>query len=378
MHLKINQLPFYWRLNNENPNYIEGVKTNYNFSFDFDKKNYVLIQKRQNNVLTALRRIYSEEYNIGYLQEGYDIASGYLKDFVSFIDKSIKNKKINEILEIGCGGCLILKYLKEKNFSVEGIDSNPSAKKTAEKFGIHVIEDFFPSKIIKKKFDLIYHADVLEHIDDFKSFLYEQHKAIKPNGYLIVNVPDNTENIAIGDISMAMHQHLNYFTYDSLKFTLENNGFKVLEITKSNYGGSLYALAKKSTIGKQIINSNKNKLINEHEKFFYNASLIIKNLNNLIKENGNKKFGFYVPLRSLPYICKIREKINYRFFDDTKHWHLRRFDGNQTQIENFQDLINHPVDIVILFSLTFDKIIKKKIEDKIPNIKIITIRDLNY
>jgi len=46
-----------------------------------------------------------------------------------------------------------------------------------------------------------------------------------------------------GELSMAMHQHLNYFDTESLRNTVEAAGLKVLRIEVAKYGGSLYCCA---------------------------------------------------------------------------------------------------------------------------------------
>ena len=85
------------------------------------------------------------------------------------------------------------------------------------------------TKKYSKKVDCIFHSDVLEHIDTPINFLKEQYEGLNNEGILIISVPDCTESIKIGDVSMALHQHINYFTINSLKNIVERAGFEVLE-----------------------------------------------------------------------------------------------------------------------------------------------------
>ena len=43
-----------------------------------------------------------------------------------------------------------------------------------------------------------------------------------------------------------MHQHLQYFTFNSIINLLHTTGFKVIGIEKSGYGGSIYCAAVKT------------------------------------------------------------------------------------------------------------------------------------
>ena len=73
---------------------------------------------------------------------------------------------------------------------------------------------------------MIFHVDVLEHIPDPLLLLKEHYKNLNYGGYIIVNVPDSTDAVSLGDISMASHQHLNNFTKTLYKTLLKNLVFK--------------------------------------------------------------------------------------------------------------------------------------------------------
>lgn len=377
----IEKLPFYWRLSPVNNKSLNVVDDYFPFSFDYDPKYGLLIQRRNEQVLEALDSVYKQEYNIGYLQDGNEIAKPYGRDFIAYIHTVLKNNpSIKKILEIGCGGCVVLEDMKQQGYEVCGIDSSPFAATEGAKKGIDVVTDFFPSKLMSGKFDLIFHVDVLEHISSYVDFLKSQYEQLNDNGLVIVNVPDATESIEVGDISMAMHQHLNYFTEDSLSAVLQAAGFEVLFVNKAGYGGSLYA------VGRRTANSHKphSKLVdlNVYEKFVEQAQRVISSFeesSNRVLSNKKRSLGYYVPLRTLPYIAKLGLYEGFRFFDDTAHWHDNVFDGVDVPIENFADLKREPVTDLIVMSLTFGEVIKKKVQNEFgDSINVITLNDLIY
>ena len=83
-----------------------------------------------------------------------------------------------------------------------------------------------------------------------------------------------------------------------------------------------------------------------------------------------------MPLRAFPYIASFKSKFKYRLFDDQRHWHGRFIDGENTKIENYSDLVKSPVDHLFIMSVTFGKVVKRKVLNKIPNIKIFLIKDI--
>jgi 2-polyprenyl-3-methyl-5-hydroxy-6-metoxy-1,4-benzoquinol methylase len=376
--LEIMKLPFYWRLRHKNSKTINVVNDYYPFTFDVDTEHGLIIERRDQSVLAALNLIYQQDYNIGYLQDANEIAKPYGEDFIAYLRGRLEeNPSITKILEIGCGGCTVLADLKSSGYKVCGIDSSPFASVEGTKKGIDVVNDFFPSKQLTGKFDLIFHVDVLEHIDAYIDFLQYQFEHLNDGGLLVVNVPNATESIQLGDISMAMHQHLNYFTEISLTTALEVAGFEVTSVVKAGYGGSLYATGRKSS---RKTTKNVSFDAGAYETFFTQASKIINAFDQRVEQalsQPSRTLGFYVPLRTLPYIAKKEIYSGFRFFDDTSHWHQHVFDGIDVPIENFQDLVQRPVTDLVIMSLTFGDVIRNKVRKEFGDkVNVTTLGEL--
>jgi 2-polyprenyl-3-methyl-5-hydroxy-6-metoxy-1,4-benzoquinol methylase len=376
--VEIKKLPFYWRLRDKDSKSTNVVNDYYPFAFDMDSEYGLLVERRDPSVLAALNLIYQQDYNIGYMQDANVIAKPYGKDFIAYLRGRLDgNPSIKKILEIGCGGCTVLAVLKSSGYKVCGIDSSPFASVEGRKKGIDVVTDFFPSKQLTEKFDLIFHVDVLEHIDAYVEFLKHQYEQLNDGGLLVVNVPNASESIQLGDISMAMHQHLNYFTESSLNAALDGAGFEVTSIDKAGYGGSLYATGRKAS---SKTTRNVSVAAGAYEVFASQASKMIaafdQRVEHVLSQPG-RTLGFYVPLRTLPYIAKKDIYSGFRFFDDTGHWHHQVFDGVDVPIENFQDLVKSPVTDLVIMSLTFGDGIRNKVRKEFGDkVNVTTLGDL--
>jgi trans-aconitate methyltransferase len=364
-NIEIGQLPFYWRLATREEKVNSPVHSTYPFSFDINSELGLVIQRRDPRVLVALEKIYQLGHNIGYLQDANELARPYGTDFIRYLTDILKkNDNISKILEVGCGGCVVLADLKSRGYNVLGIDSSPFAAQQGAKKGVDVLTAFFPSDRLEGNYDLIFHVDVLEHIEDPISFLRHHYTKLNNNGLVVVNVPDATESIQLGDISMAMHQHLNYFTLDSLARTLQAAGLELVSVEKAKYGGSLYATGRRSDWSSQAKNTYAVDHQEAYRDFAAKAMQAVESMRSLIEEitsNTENTLGFYVPLRSLPYIATLTTHCDFRLFDDTTHWHHREFDGIDVAVENFSDLKARPVSHIIIMSLTFAETIRKKI-----------------
>ena len=84
-------------------------------------------------------------------------------------------------------------------------------------------------KLRKKigKFDLIVTCRLLEHAHDANEFISGLSQLLKPNGRLVVEVPDSTKPLLQGDVAMFWEEHTFYFTPESLICGFSEIGFKL-------------------------------------------------------------------------------------------------------------------------------------------------------
>lgn len=78
------------------------------------------------------------------------------------------------------------------------------------------------------KSDLLIVRHILEHVHDVAGFLLAMRRLVTPTGLVVFEVPDCTGAIDNGDYSTIWEEHLLYFTPQTLRRTLESNGFEVL------------------------------------------------------------------------------------------------------------------------------------------------------
>lgn len=346
----------------------------YKFSHDTDLN--LLIQARDPALLNTLHLMYQQDSNIGFLQDGHTLSTGYGDDFFRVIREVAHRFNIATALEIGCGGCYLLEKLSALGIDALGIDPSPVAHHYAAQKHIPIIDDFYPSKALSRQFDLIYHVDVLEHVSNPVEFLTYHLDNLTTNGLILVNIPDNSRSIELGDISLATHQHLNNFDELSLFNTLVKSGYKVIDIIKSGFGGSLYGLATPATssVSASFKPSFSDKLVAD---FFGKSSANILRFTNLVHRllDLNLSLGFYMPLRAFPYLSAAGILNKVRLFDDISHWHNAYIGSSSTPIENFEDLCNQPPDYLFIMSHTFGHGLRQKISSNLPDQKILLLSD---
>ena len=114
---------------------------------------------------------------------------------MEYILSQINNKKLSQfdILDIGCGGGLISEPLARLGAKVTGIDFVEKNIKIAKSHAksknlkINYMCQDIELLNLNKKFDVIIMFEILEHLEDWKKFLINIKRSLKPNGIIILS-----------------------------------------------------------------------------------------------------------------------------------------------------------------------------------------------
>ncbi len=97
-------------------------------------------------------------------------------------------KTPGSLLDIGAGTGDFLEIGALLNWEVQGVETNPSARKLAAKKGVQLEAE--RSAFDSKKFNVITFWHVLEHVPDYQAYLDWCHAHLEDNGILIIAVPN--------------------------------------------------------------------------------------------------------------------------------------------------------------------------------------------
>lgn len=146
------------------------------------------------------------------------------------------------VLDVGCGtGSLTNVVTNGKDIEVLGIEPDRSRAEVAKSRGLDVIcgtlnEEYFNGREL---FDVVIFADVLEHVADPAALLRLASKGLKPDGFLLVSVPNVAHwsmrlHVLRGqfdytDIGIRDATHLRWFTLKTIQNLLRGQRFEILE-----------------------------------------------------------------------------------------------------------------------------------------------------
>ncbi len=138
------------------------------------------------------------------------------------------------LLEIGCAAGYLLQRAKEFGWNVLGIEVAKDASEYARReFGIEVINGTFESAQLPGKFDAVVLVDTLEHMVNPNDALRNINNLLVDDGLVFIKVPDINSEVAQAqgeDWEELKVVHLYYFSPDTIRRLLAQNGFEVLEI----------------------------------------------------------------------------------------------------------------------------------------------------
>ncbi|MBW2489728.1 MAG: glycosyltransferase, partial [Deltaproteobacteria bacterium] len=151
------------------------------------------------------------------------------------------------ILEVGCAEGVMGAFLKKKyNCEYVGVEINSEAAHKAEKRLDHIViadvekANLKEHRIAETGFDYIIYGDVLEHLYDPWTVIFEHKKLLRENGYVVVSIP-NVRNLKIidslvngnwtyKDEGILDSTHLRFFTLQEIKKMFINCGYDIVDI----------------------------------------------------------------------------------------------------------------------------------------------------
>lgn len=141
----------------------------------------------------------------------------------------LQNKKI---IEIGCGQGEFLSVLTDFPVHAYGIEHKKELVWQARKKGLNVLEGFVGDETVQIEegpYDAFLSFNFLEHQPDPNGMMQGIYNNLAEDGIGLVTVPSFEYILEQNSCYELIRDHLAYYTFDTLHFLMEKNGFQVLE-----------------------------------------------------------------------------------------------------------------------------------------------------
>jgi 2-polyprenyl-3-methyl-5-hydroxy-6-metoxy-1,4-benzoquinol methylase len=142
-------------------------------------------------------------------------------------------QKSDKILEVGSGGNGFLEKMSNLGYNILGLELNSMSIRHGQEKGLKVLPETVQqhAENYKGTYDVVCSFQVLEHISDVHSFLEAQLTCLKPNGKLIISVPNNDSYISLFFNALnAPPHHMGLWTRKSLESLCRIFPIKLLQV----------------------------------------------------------------------------------------------------------------------------------------------------
>jgi SAM-dependent methyltransferase len=158
------------------------------------------------------------------------------------------------VIDIGSNDGILLKPFKRMGVKVLGIEPATQIADVAKKEGIDTEAKFFnvelAKKIVKKKghTDVVSATNVFAHIDDLDEVINGLKILLKEEGIFIIEAPYLVDFIKKKYFDLVYHEHLSYWSVDSLIKLFKRFDMEVFDVKKVPvHGGSIRVFVKRLT-----------------------------------------------------------------------------------------------------------------------------------
>ncbi len=297
------------------------------------------------------------------------------------LSKKIKKKlKPKNILEIGCNDGVFASNFDRKKITC--IEPCEDVAIEAKKKGLKVYVNYFDNKLVRKlinshqKFDLIFSANTLTHISNYKEVFSNISKILDDNGTVIIEEPSLLETIKKNSYDQFYNEHIYVFSTIALKNILKEHKLEIYDIENIPvHGGSNRYYIKKKNNKKLRFSQNYKKNItiekqyklhnfSSYKKFSFNVQKSKKNfislLNNL-KKDQRKIIGYGASAKAVTVLnyCNLKEDYFDFFYDTTKQKIGKFLPGTKIKVKEYKQLKDNKI-YVFLGAWNFAKEILEK------------------
>ncbi len=328
-----------------------------------DTKYDIIRLNIDDDLLSLLDKTYSLGSNpsvplgVGSIQT--KIMNSVLKELELF-----KNNKEFKVVEVGCGEGYLLNELDKLDWSVKGYEISPTTQKANDTFNIDVVQDYFKYEE-GEMYDLIFSYNVLEHIIDLEEFIKDGYKSLEENGVFCHIVPNCDSMLEQGNLRVLSHQHVNYFTPESLMNLFKFFNFHDVQYKIIKPGNALMVFGYKQEKTPQETNIRTTHSADLAELFSNTLSMALDKMNIFLDKalEEDKKVAYYAGGMSEYLILNRKEDV--LFVNGDPMMHNKRIFYDLDKIKSPNELLDFKPDIIIVFASNYFDEIKKYIIEEI-------------
>ena len=169
-----------------------------------------------------------------------------LQDIVNEVKEEVSLEEGDYVLDIGANDGTLLSFYEDLPITRVGCDPAKSIQEDLKKHSEYQINDLFHKsawdKITKQKAKVITAIAMFYDLDNPHEFVSGIQQILAPDGVFVVQLMPARPMLDTYDIGNVCHEHLLYYTYESLVTLFEENGLKIYKVKENDINGGSYQL----------------------------------------------------------------------------------------------------------------------------------------
>lgn len=226
MKIEFEELPFW-----QNVQSAPGAYSTMPFALEWSEEGFIKQMPVQDNQKRVVGQYVDPEYKFITTPPGSSAWGNRLGDAkLDLIRSFVPSLEGLSIMEIGAGST----YTAEKMLDAGARSCmivDPAIKGAEQDPRIGIVREYFSKDIAKgKSFDLVVSINCLEHVEDPSSLLRDVRDILKQSGgTAFFSFPEISRQLLNGDLNSLLHEHINYFTKNSVENLMRKNGLRILK-----------------------------------------------------------------------------------------------------------------------------------------------------
>ena len=230
----------------------------------------------------------------GYTRDN-SISSITIKRYEELLDQFESYRKLNRILDIGCGDGHFLAVAKRKGWEVFGTEFTDEAVKVCREKGIQIHQGDLKT-FSADQFDVITSFEVLEHINDGSEHVEKIYSLLRSGGLFYFTTP-NFNSLSRKYLGgkwnvIEYPEHLTYYTVRTISKLLTKAGFRKQSIRTTGFSPQRFKLSVGTA--NRVGNSDENLRNAIEEKVLLRFAKNIINAILNISRSGDTLKGFFI------------------------------------------------------------------------------------
>ncbi len=305
----------------------------------------LLVQVCHNCFLVQLPELQTPEHIFREYAYFSSYSHSWLVHAKKYVDMMMPRFGFNSnsyVVEIASNDGYLLKFFKEKNIPVLGIEPALNVADVAVDAGIPTEVDFFGVKTAKniiskyRQADLLIGNNVLAHVPDLNDFVCGMKSMLSPGGIITMEFPHLMQLMEKNQFDTIYHEHFSYFSFVFIRKIFSKFNFTVFDVDElSTHGGSIRIYAKHDKNDKlpekesvvALIKKEKAAGFMELDHYLSFNSRVVETKQEILKfmislmQEGKKVAGYGAPAKgnTLLNYCGIRSDFIDYTVDKSPH-----------------------------------------------------------